>query len=1464
MLPTVAPAPVRVAVQRVPTAACTSLGTSFAPVARMCCSASHPRNSQSPVNPSSDQIAVLNSANGFSTVGHCNIVLAFDAYLGGEFDLGEFEQFDSHSILASHDGGATWIVAASDLMVKNYTSDPQCGTWVRYNVGLNRELYNRANVILAFRFRNRGIRTNQAGTNIMFNAGFNVDNIEVTASTTNPTLTAVRDVTNPCKNQTTTFRNTTNTFVKGINYQWEVSPTTGFTVVSGQANTVVADSLGELALRFTANGNYTVRLRGNTACNVDLAPVTFSINVGNCPPAADFIAYQTTACSTVPTPTSGSVTQVQLTDLSTSFPAITGYSWNIPGATYVGGTSATSQNPIVQFNTAGTKTVGLTVTNAEGNDTESKTAYLDIADCQCQLITGGGGTPTTAFSENFETNTSVALLTAAGWNISAPSPWSFGALASSGTNRWVVNNDYRALQLTVFGTPFQSLNAIPNQPAVVTNGPQSSYFHATHDINAGGLLAHDPVGWAASLSITSGATGPLTFNTPTIDCSNLQNVNLSFIWGNTKTSGTTMRIRNMATDIVIRTEAIGSAPATWQTYNLTAAASSNLLDGISFRIEFSYDPAGADVPDPGPFFSLGLDEIVVAGVTTGGASDPTTFVCPLPSPLCAGQTLSIPFNAAGNWGPGNTFTAQLSNAAGSFATPTAIGTLTLSGNNLTGNSINGTIPSGTPNGTGYRIRVVGSAPSGGTQTNNDNGENIEVQALPALNAIAGPASVCSGGLASTYTVASRPGVSYAWTVTPGTEGTNWTVVGGQGTNNFQIRWLQNGTFTLRMTETNGCGNRQNNYTVNVTGAPQISDITGPNAVCQSATPVNYSVTNNPGTTSRSWTISNGTISAGATTASPTVVWNTATGPGVLTLTETNSCGTATRSFTVYVNNGAPATPSFTGAANACANSTEAYQATPPVGFNYNWTVTGGTILDRVTPSFIIIQWGATGSGTVSLSVSNGCGTANATPLNVTISDAPSVTGFNIAPTSTVCSNTSTLDITPTFSNGGTGIVIERWELNTGTGFATVPGSAGVNTLQVTNINENRTYRIVYSVGGCTDLLSGVNAVITFGNLSAPSCNVPATVAAGQPLTTATVGVPTGATAPFTIVYEPIEGNPEPSFTSSNTTISLPSYTYAAVGTYNYRITITDANNCQVQCTGTAEAVSTGVTDADVDKLDYCDTENVTVTFSTAGVFGPGNQFNLQLRDEFNQVVHSQNNVNTPIVLNLPQLGVTPGDYRVRIAATNPTVETFTPIFAVNGTPAAQFLMFAADNPSVPTTVFTRNETSVAVLADIDNLSTSQGTCAWSIQTDNGVVTCNQCDPSACGIFPIVYSDPNKQVFFTATLTVTDPSGNCTDTEVVTFRINSQVVQLPNVFTPNGDGINDFWGVEASQFREFDLFVYNRAGIEVFSTSSGSNKLWLGKDNNGQDVPEGTYFYRLKGFDLVGREYNKVGNVTLIR
>ena len=87
--------------------------------------------------------------------------------------------------------------------------------------------------------------------------------------------------------------------------------------------------------------------------------------------------------------------------------------------------------------------------------------------------------------------------------------------------------------------------------------------------------------------------------------------------------------------------------------------------------------------------------------------------------FCQGETVSVPYTKVCTFPGGNIFSAQLSDALGSFSSPTTIGTITSSNNG----TISAIIPSGTPAGTGYRIRIVGSSPS---TISPDNGTNLTV------------------------------------------------------------------------------------------------------------------------------------------------------------------------------------------------------------------------------------------------------------------------------------------------------------------------------------------------------------------------------------------------------------------------------------------------------------------------------------------------------------------------------------------------------------------------------------------------------------------------------------------------------------------------------------------------------------------------------------------------------------------
>jgi len=113
-----------------------------------------------------------------------------------------------------------------------------------------------------------------------------------------------------------------------------------------------------------------------------------------------------------------------------------------------------------------------------------------------------------------------------------------------------------------------------------------------------------------------------------------------------------------------------------------------------------------------------------------------------------------------------------------------------------------------------------------------------------------------------------------------------------------------------------------------------------------------------------------------------------------------------------------------------------------------------------------------------------------------------------------------------------------------------------------------------------------------------------------------------------------------------------------------------------------------------------------------------------------------------------------------------------------------------------------------------------------------------------------------------TLTVTDPFG-CTATQSMEIDPNSCcTVFLPNAFTPNGDGRNDFFRPIYNGYHHFHVFqIMNRWGQIIF-TAENNNVQW---DGNYNGVPQdmGVYYYYLK-YDCGGKTIEEKGDVTLIR
>ena len=105
-------------------------------------------------------------------------------------------------------------------------------------------------------------------------------------------------------------------------------------------------------------------------------------------------------------------------------------------------------------------------------------------------------------------------------------------------------------------------------------------------------------------------------------------------------------------------------------------------------------------------------------------------------------------------------------------------------------------------------------------------------------------------------------------------------------------------------------------------------------------------------------------------------------------------------------------------------------------------------------------------------------------------------------------------------------------------------------------------------------------------------------------------------------------------------------------------------------------------------------------------------------------------------------------------------------------------------------------------------------------------------------------------------------GNCTasDTILINRRKDCEVfLEMPNIFTPNNDGINDlFLPISSKGVTFMHLKIYNRWGDKVFETN-GLSVEW-----DGEDVSDGVYFWVIDYKDINGEENIVKGSVTILR
>ncbi|MFT5822944.1 MAG: gliding motility-associated-like protein [Crocinitomix sp.] len=132
------------------------------------------------------------------------------------------------------------------------------------------------------------------------------------------------------------------------------------------------------------------------------------------------------------------------------------------------------------------------------------------------------------------------------------------------------------------------------------------------------------------------------------------------------------------------------------------------------------------------------------------------------------------------------------------------------------------------------------------------------------------------------------------------------------------------------------------------------------------------------------------------------------------------------------------------------------------------------------------------------------------------------------------------------------------------------------------------------------------------------------------------------------------------------------------------------------------------------------------------------------------------------------------------------------------------------------------------------------------------------------IFDTVYTPRGATYYVNVCLVVLNKNG-CTDTACKVITIYEPIVFDPvNIFSPNGDGINDEFTFEfkSASIAEFYCIIVNRWGV-VMHELNNINDGWDGTDKNGDPCTDGVYFYKYEAKADNGTEFSGQGTLQLL-
>lgn len=116
---------------------------------------------------------------------------------------------------------------------------------------------------------------------------------------------------------------------------------------------------------------------------------------------------------------------------------------------------------------------------------------------------------------------------------------------------------------------------------------------------------------------------------------------------------------------------------------------------------------------------------------------------------------------------------------------------------------------------------------------------------------------------------------------------------------------------------------------------------------------------------------------------------------------------------------------------------------------------------------------------------------------------------------------------------------------------------------------------------------------------------------------------------------------------------------------------------------------------------------------------------------------------------------------------------------------------------------------------------------------------------------------------TVCLTAGNANG-CVDSVCFTVDVDVfEFINIPNVFSPNGDNNNDAWYINSSGLKEFQVEIYDRWGLKIWEADAATIK-WDGRTTAGLECTDGTYFFILKATSQTNKDYSTKGFINLVR